>query len=304
VAAVARVKWRPDNQGAYFRICSYRRSQAFNIRPVQLHKTVGVPKRETTPPDEIELRWTKRFEWPVLIAAVFVIPVLILQNENVTGVLGSITRAADYVIWSIFALEVIVMMVVTTDRRRWARDHWIDIIVTVITPPFVMAALEPFQVGRLLRLTRLLRLAPILRKAFSPGGIKTAMILSALSVGAGAVIYNSLTGVSLGKGMLISAFGLLSGNTGPNKVPEVSSQIATIMLRIIGILVVVFFTGAVAERFVRADIEGTAEAEADLDEQRNELLMAEIRSLQSQMTRIEVALESAGIGTELEAASD
>jgi voltage-gated potassium channel len=263
-----------------------------------------VPKREPTPPDEIELRWTNRFEWPVLIAAAFVIPVLVLQNEKVTGILGSITHAADYVIWSIFALEVIVMMVVTTDRRRWARDHWLDIIVTIATPPFLLAALEPFQVGRLLRLTRLLRLAPILRKAFSPGGIKTAMILSALSLGAGALIYNSLTGVSFGKGMLISAFSLLSGNTGPNRVPDVSSQIATIVLRIIGILVVVFFTGAVAERFVRADIEGTAEAEADLDEQRNELLMAEIRSLQSQMTRIEVRLESAGMGTEFSPAAD
>jgi hypothetical protein len=104
--------------------------------------------------------------------------------------------------------------------------------------------------------------------------------------------------------MLISAFSLLSGNTGPNRVPDVSSQIATIVLRIIGILVVVFFTGAVAERFVRADIEGTAEAEADLDEQRNELLMAEIRSLQSQMTRIEVRLESAGMGTEFSPAAD
>jgi voltage-gated potassium channel len=246
----------------------------------------GNKARVHVQPDERETRWAKRLEWPVLIAAAMVIPVLVLQNENVQGSLKVATHIADYVIWSVFALEVGIMLSVTTDRRRWCRTHALDIIVTIATPPFLMAALEPFQVARLLRLLRLLRLAPIFRKAFSPGGIKTATILSCVSVAAGALIYNSLAHVSFGNGLLISTFALLAGNTGPNKVPEVSSQVATITLRIVGILVVVFFTGAVAERFVRADIEGTAEAEEEAEAARNEALLNELAAIRGDIAQL------------------
>jgi hypothetical protein len=241
-------------------------------------------------PDERELKWARRFEWPVLIAAASVIPVLVLQNQKVTGVLGAVTGVADYVIWGIFALEVSVMMCVASDRRRWAKEHALDIVVTVATPPFLLAALEPLQAARLLRLMRLLRLAPIFRKAFSPGGIKTAMILAAVSVAAGALIYNTLASVSFGDGLLISTFGLLTGNSGPHKVPEVSSQLATIALRVVGILVVAFLTGAVAERFVRADLEGSAEAEADLDDKRNEVLLAELKAIREELAEVKAAV--------------
>ena len=247
-------------------------------------KTRRVPVK----PDAREMLWAKRLEWPVLIAAAMVIPVLVLQNEEVQGTLKVVTHIADYLIWSMFALEVVIMLGVTTDRRRWCKDHALDIIVTVATPPFLMAALEPFQVARLLRLLRLLRLAPIFRKAFSPGGIKTAAILGGVSIAAGGLVYNSVAHVSFGKGLLISSFGLLSGNTGPNKVPEVSSQVATIALRIVGILVVVFFTGAVAERFVRADIEGTAEAEEAAENARNEVLLNELAAIRGDIAQLKV----------------
>jgi voltage-gated potassium channel len=247
-------------------------------------------KRQGHPPDERELKWERRLEWPVLIAAASVIPLLVLQNHNVTGLLGDLTGIADYLIWGIFALEVGVMLSVATDRRRWAKEHALDIVVTVATPPFLLAALQPLQAARLLRLMRLLRLAPIFRKAFSPGGIKTALILAAVSVGAGALIYDTLSTVSFVDGLLISTFGLLTGNTGPHKVPEVPSQVATIALRVIGILVVAFLTGAVAERFVRADIEGSAETEADLDDKRNEVLLAELKAIREEIAEIKSAV--------------
>jgi len=221
-----------------------------------------------------------------LAAAGMVIPVLVVEDENPTGWLEAAALVADYVIWTTFALEVVIMLAVTTDRRRWCRTHWMDILVTVATPPFLLAALEPFQIARLLRLLRLLRLAPIVRKAFSPGGIKTAAILAGISVGAGALIFNAVNNVSLQDGILISAFGLLSGNTGPNDVPAASAQVATILLRIIGILVVVFFTGAVAERFVRADIEGTAEAEEEAEVVRNDALLNELAAIRGDIAQL------------------
>jgi hypothetical protein len=181
------------------------------------------------------------------------------------------------------------MLAVATDRKRWARSHVLEIVVTLLTPPFLLAALEPFQVARLLRLVRLLRLAPLVRKAFTPGGLKTAGILGAVSVGAGALIYNSTAGFSIGKGFLISGFAILAGNTGPTKVPGPGSQIATLVLRIIGIAIVAFFTGALAERFVRADLDGVAKADAEADAkelENQEIILAELKAVRIELAHL------------------
>ena len=240
----------------------------------------------SVPPDAREIMWAKRLEWPVLVAAAMVIPELIIEDHNPTGGLAVACTVANYVIWSAFALEVAIMLAVTTDRKRWCRTHWLDILITVATPPFVLEMLKPFQVMRLLRLLRLVRLAPLVRKAFSPGGLKTAGILTGLSVAAGAIVYNSLVHVSLGTGLLVSAFGLLSGNTGPTKIPDASSQIATIVLRIIGILVVMFFTGALAERFVRADIEEAAADEELAESAREDTLLNELAAIRGDIAQL------------------
>jgi hypothetical protein len=56
-------------------------------------------------PDARELKWAKRFEKPLLIAAALVIPVLVLQIEKVGGAWETVALVADYGIWFVFASE-------------------------------------------------------------------------------------------------------------------------------------------------------------------------------------------------------
>jgi voltage-gated potassium channel len=240
-------------------------------------------------PDERERRWDRAFDWPVLIAAGLVLPLLVVQSQVPTGALKTATDLLDYGIWAVFAVEVVVMLSITTDRKRWARTHWLDLLITIATPPFLIAALQPLQAARLLRFLRIVRLAPIIRKAFSPGGLKVAALVSAFSVAAGAILYFNFSGFDYGQSILVSGFAFLAGNTGPVKTPDAGSQVTTIVLRIVGIAAVAFFTGALAERFVRADLEEAAEAGAG-DHDMQELMLAEIQALRSDVAEMKAAL--------------
>jgi hypothetical protein len=81
-------------------------------------------------------------------------------------------------IWLAFLIEAVVMLAVVPDRGRWLRQHPIEVIVVVLTPPFLPATL---QAARLLRLLRLLRLVPLLRlgpRFFSLEGLRYAALLA------------------------------------------------------------------------------------------------------------------------------
>jgi hypothetical protein len=61
------------------------------------------------------------------------------------------------------------MLWVAPDRWRWVREHPLEVIVVVLTPPFLLPALQPV---RLLRLLRLLRLAPLVHRLFTAQGLR------------------------------------------------------------------------------------------------------------------------------------
>jgi voltage-gated potassium channel len=66
------------------------------------------------------------------------------------------------------------MLWVAPDRWRWVREHPLEVIVVVLTPPFLLSALQPV---RLLRLLRLLRLAPLVHRLFRAQGLRyTALV--------------------------------------------------------------------------------------------------------------------------------
>jgi len=65
----------------------------------------------------------KRFELPILIAAVLVIPVIVLEESDVGDTWKTIGGVANWAIWLVFALEVVAMLAVVPSRWRWVREN-------------------------------------------------------------------------------------------------------------------------------------------------------------------------------------
>jgi hypothetical protein len=114
--------------------------------------------------DERSKRIEARFELPLLIAAALVIPLFIIEETDPAEPVRTLALILNYAIWTAFLLEVVVMLRVVPDRRAWLRRHPLEVIVVVLTPPFLLAALQPVRALRLLRLLRLLRVFPLIRR--------------------------------------------------------------------------------------------------------------------------------------------
>jgi voltage-gated potassium channel len=69
-------------------------------------------------------RWQKRFELPVLIAALLVIPLIALEQSDVGEPWRTVAVVLNWSTWLVFALEAVVMIALA--RWAWIRTHPLD----------------------------------------------------------------------------------------------------------------------------------------------------------------------------------
>jgi hypothetical protein len=65
----------------------------------------------------------RRFAWPVLIAALLVIPIIALEDAHLGEPWDTLASVGNWLIWLTFAAELVAMLAVVPDRRRWMRKH-------------------------------------------------------------------------------------------------------------------------------------------------------------------------------------
>jgi voltage-gated potassium channel len=128
--------------------------------------------------DERSARWQRRFNVPVILAALATVPLLALEQGSPSESLRRVLEVADWIVWGIFALEVAVMLAVVPSRWGYIRSHPLDVVIVVLTPPFLSLALQSIRVLRVLPLLRLARVGPLVRRSFTLDGIRYAAVLS------------------------------------------------------------------------------------------------------------------------------
>jgi voltage-gated potassium channel len=84
------------------------------------------------------------FDAPMLVAAVLVVPLLILEEADLGGAWNALAAVLNWGTWLAFLIEVLVMLAVTPDRWRWERTHPAAALalVTVVAGGSAFAAVE------------------------------------------------------------------------------------------------------------------------------------------------------------------
>lgn len=112
-------------------------------------------------------RMARRFEPIVTVAALLVIPVLILQQEDRGATVNLIADVLDWLSWGAFASEAVVML-------------------------SIIGAFKSVRLLKLLRLLWLFRLAPVAQRLFTAAGVRSAALLVALTAVAGGAAFAEL----------------------------------------------------------------------------------------------------------------
>jgi voltage-gated potassium channel len=217
-------------------------------------------------------RLAARLELPVLVAALLTIPAILVEESSFGGPWEGIARVLDWAIWLAFAGEAAAMLAVVDDRRRWLREHPLDLAIVVLTPPFLPAALQAARVFRLLRVLRLLKLATLARRTFSTEGVRDAAVLAGIAVLGGGAAYAALEKtdpihhqpIDAWDGVWWAITTVTTVGYGDQYPETTGGRLIAIGLMLVGIGFVAILTAAAAQRFVHAGRQA--------DEQRAEVL--------------------------------
>lgn len=204
-------------------------------------------------------RAERRLELPVLAAALLVVPVIVIEESSFGEPWETIGVVLNWASWLTFLAEAVVMLSVVRDRRAWLRRHPIEIAVVVLTPPFFVA-LAPVRLLRLLRLLRLVRLAPLARRFFSMEGLRYAALLAALTTLVGGAAYSELErGQSTAEGIYWALTTITTVGYGDLSPETTGGRFLAGAVMLVGIGFIAVLTGAVAERFLAAEVHPEAE---------------------------------------------
>src|SRR4051812_435254 len=124
--------------------------------------------------DDRSERVRRRLDIPMLFIALLVIPTIILEESHVGQEWKDAAELLNVSIWVAFVAEMAIMLRVVPDRRRWLREHPLDVAIVLLTTPLMPAGWQSARLFRLVRVVRLVRMVQLGRRIFSLGGLRDA----------------------------------------------------------------------------------------------------------------------------------
>ncbi len=245
-------------------------------------------------------RAERLFEIPIVVAALLVIPVMAIEQSALDEPWRTVAAVTNWLIWLAFAAELVVMLALVADRRRWLREHPLDVAIVVLTPPFLPEALQALRVFRLLRLLRLLVVVRYARRVFTAGGLRYVGVLALVTAFGGGTAFAAAEGrdVSTWDGIWWALATMTTVGYGDFYPETTLGRIIAIAVMLVGIGVLTLVIGASAERFVAttvaAEVEETEHDVVDDVEAARTELLAEIRAIGERLREVETRIERAG----------
>ena len=233
--------------------------------------------------DERSLKWERRFEIPMLVVAFLVIPALILEESAVEGTWKTVAEVSNWLIWIAFAIEAIVMLSVVPHRWAWIRENPFSLPIVILTPPFAPASLQALRVFRLFRLFRLGRSFRLIRRFFSPQGLKWAGLITAFVVLGGAAAFEAVEegqSLSLWDGLWWAATTVTTVGYGDISPTTDGGRIIALAIMFVGIGFVAMLTASMAQIFVEKSVEEEVGAH-------EEHVLGELRAIRERLEQLE-----------------
>jgi hypothetical protein len=158
---------------------------------------VAVPTAPAPPgsADERAARWEARLRPFVLAAALAVIPLVALSLAHPKGLSHDLEVLGHWVVWLVFAVEIVVMLVVVADRGAWLDAHRFEVLVVILAAPFLpmavafIPALRVLVVAKAFKAIKIVKLGKgwrLLRKRFAITG-RTGLVLGVVSLAIAAI---------------------------------------------------------------------------------------------------------------------
>ena len=232
-------------------------------------------------------RWLRT---PLIVAALLAIPTIVVQESDLGRAWQILGTAMDWSIWGVFAANLIIMLAVVPNRRRWLVQNPLDLLIVVLTPPFLPVTFKLARVLPLVRLLWLVIIAHRLRNVFSLQGLRYAALILFTIVVVGGVLFVAVEPdqhLSTWDGLWWAIQTVTTVTYGgPFPTTALGRILATVVMTS-GIGFVALLTGALAQRFLYGAGEGaTPQPSTD-----NADIARKLEDLSLQISRLQKSLE-------------
>jgi voltage-gated potassium channel len=235
-------------------------------------------------------RAARRLQTPMIVAALLAIPTIIMQESNLGEGWEILATVLDWSIWAVFAANLAIMLILVPDRKRWLIRNPMDVLIVVLTPPFLPATLKLARLLPIVRLVWLMVVANRLRNVFSLQGLRyAALIVFTIVVGGGAVFVavEHNQDLSIWDGLWWAAETVTTVAYGDIYPTTALGRLVATVVMTAGIGFVALLTGALAQRFLYGAGEDTApKPSAD-----NAEISRKLEDLSLQISQLQKALE-------------
>ena len=230
-------------------------------------------------------RW---LEIPLIVAALLTVPIIIVQESNFGRSWEALATVLDWCIWGMFLANVVIMLAVVPNRRRWLANNPMDVLIVVLTPPFLPASMKLARMLPLVRLIWLMVVTNRLRRLFSLQGLRYAALIVFTVVVGGGVVFVAVEpdqNLSTWDGLWWALETVTTVAYGDIYPTTALGRIVASVVMTAGIGFVALLTGALAQRFLygegTAPERGTNEAE----------MTKKLEDLSLQVSQLRKALE-------------
>jgi voltage-gated potassium channel len=245
-------------------------------------------------------RLDKHFQVPIFVAALLVIPVIVIEQAHVSHGVKTLGEILNWLIWAAFATELVVMLAVVRDRMGWLRKHPLE--AAIVFADGADPACEPAGTADVPAAARVADRGARqgVPEAFHVGGRSWSgghrgdrSLLRRCDLLGGGEGHSVWDGVWLAiTTMTTVGYGDLSPHT-------TAGRLVAVTLMLVGIGFIALLTGAIAERFLSPEIQESAEAaEAEVTTDVGDLraeLVRELRGISARLQELERMMQRAGV---------
>ena len=235
------------------------------------------------------------FEWPIVVAALLVIPAIVIEQSSLGEPWDTVATVINWVTWLVFLAELVVMLILVSDRRLYVRKNLWDVALVVLTPPILPPGLQALRALRILRVLRLERVARFGRRAFSLNGLRYAALIALLAALGGGAAFEALESQQHPKpgffdGIWWSVSTMTTVGYGDVIPHTTASRMLAMALMLTGIGFVALLTGAIAERFLSPEVREVQE-ELEIVGAEEDKIAAAISDVRSRLDHLEMLVQ-------------
>jgi voltage-gated potassium channel len=232
-----------------------------------------------------QVRWERHTQRPllalaVLFAVAYAVPIV---DTSAGHSLTAACTVVEWVVWAVFAVDYLIRLSLTRDRRGFVRRHWLDLCAVVL--PLIQPLRLLRLVSTLLLVGRRARMASQIRVTTYVGGAVVGLLmfgsLAVLSVERGSPNGNIRT---LGDAVWWSFTTMTTVGYGDHSPTTGLGRVIAVGLMLSGIALLGVVTANIAawfiERFEKDDVEERQQTEAI------QALTEEVRALRAEVAAL------------------